>query len=265
MSTHPRSSDRAIVPSPSRGLRQLLASRLVWKLTGLTYATAVIATRGGLRTPTEYIEESARQMRDACSSFQLNGQVLELGCGIGGNLVAISRVIRKGVGLDVNRGYLRIADYLAKKSESTNLDFVLYDGAVIPFEQQSFDAVYSIGVFERLDRLRVQNLLSQLYGVTRANGTGMVFFLTDRARGTDFVKFIGEAAYVFWTDEQALKQCRECGWTVSDEPIPFGNARVLRSGERVNPGVILILHKLRTPQGKTVEQQRSSVQRRAGY
>jgi len=189
--------------------REYLSSAPVWRLSGVTYASAVLATRGALLTPADYVDRSRFQMKRLPIIWS-DSRVLEFGCGLGGNLLAVSSAIREGVGVDINPGYLRIARALCRASRVNNLQF---DEINAPLEDRvgNFDVVLSIGVFERIPKARVAQCVSDLVGLTRAGGDLALYFLSTLARGTDFTRLLGGAAYQYWPQEEVLGLVRSVG------------------------------------------------------
>ena len=180
-------------------IKKLLSSMFVWKLTGISYVTAVIATSGKYMPPSEYVVSGRTNVIDFAEDLR-NKRVLELGCGLGRNLFALSNVIKEGVGIDINRGYVRIATKLAKKYGFHNVSCISYDGQNLP-ELGKFDAIMEIGVFERLPKAYVKELLLKLREAYAIDGTQFIlYFLTSRAKGTEFTKRLGDEAYIYWDD-----------------------------------------------------------------
>jgi len=184
----------------STPIATLLRSKIVWRVSGITYPTAVVATRGRYTSPEGYIQTSKHQMEGLMPLLPAS-RVLEFGCGLGGNLLAIAQNIQVGYGLDVNSGYLRIARRLARRFRIENVHFSRYDGTAIP-EFGLLDLVICVGVFERLPPAAVAGYIRQLMLQTAPSGRLAMCFLMDRARGTPFSKRLGDAAYHFWTRDE---------------------------------------------------------------
>lgn len=187
-----------------QSLRQMvLASNLIWRLSGISYSTAVVATHGRPTSWQGYLRECSAQMEILDRYIAMSKEILEFGCGIGGNLVSVGSKVQKGWGIDVNRGYIRIARRIALKANATNLTFIKYDGHKIPevfFHR--IDTAISIGVFERISKSKVYDLLLQLSNTLTTNGTLIVYLLSDRAKGSVFTQTLGDDAYTFWSDNE---------------------------------------------------------------
>src|SRR5579859_6952403 len=104
--------------------QKALRSTLVWRYSGVTYPTAVLATSGRLLSRSDYLAACQHQM-DALRPFWFHrSRVLEFGSGLGGNLLSIAPYVGCGVGLDVNRWFTRLAKSLQRSTAATNLQFV---------------------------------------------------------------------------------------------------------------------------------------------
>ena len=185
-------------------LRRILRTELAWKLSGISYPSAVIATHGLLESPREYLSSCGRQMSFLRPLLEPSAEVMEFGCGLGGNLIAISPLIRTGTGLDINELYLRQARRLAGKAGCANLSFIRPHARRDERDRDTFDLIFSIGVFERIPKSTVAPLLAGLSTRLRPGGALCIYFLTVRARRTSFTRILGEDAYVYWDRSEVL-------------------------------------------------------------
>ena len=92
-------------------------------------------------------------------------RVLDIGCGNGALLNALSDRIGSGVGVDESAGILDRAQ--KRNSEISNLRFEIIKGPVLPFEDASFDVVISLMSFRYLDW---DPLLAEIKRVTKPGG-----------------------------------------------------------------------------------------------
>ncbi|MGD9590346.1 MAG: class I SAM-dependent methyltransferase [Pyrinomonadaceae bacterium] len=95
--------------------------------------------------------------------------VLDIGCGNGALLNALSERIGSGVGVDESASILDRAR--AKNSEISNLRFEKIKGPILPFADDSFDVVISLMSFRYLDW---DPLLHEIKRVTRAGGKFLI-------------------------------------------------------------------------------------------
>ncbi len=122
---------------------------------------------------------------------------------MGGNLISIAERIERGIGLDVNPGYIRVADAILRKRMIGNIKFLRYDGVKIPIQDlPEFDLIFSIGVFERLPKSSVYAYTSQLKQVLKPGGKFLIYLLSERAKHSNFTRRLGNDAYVFWSEEE---------------------------------------------------------------
>jgi ubiquinone/menaquinone biosynthesis C-methylase UbiE len=95
--------------------------------------------------------------------------LLDIGCGNGALLNALSDRIRSGTGVDESSGMI---DNARRRNGSiANLDFKKIDGPVLPFADNSFDVVTSLMSFRYLDW---DPLLAEIKRVTRPGGKFLV-------------------------------------------------------------------------------------------
>ena len=129
-------------------------------------------------------------------------RVLEFGSGLGGNLVALSSEFEQGIGLDVNRGFVRIAARLTSGQYREKIRFLWYDGKLVPRFHDGFDVIFSIGVFERLARDVVERSVRDLASQLNPGGRLLLYFLSTRAAGQPLVERLGVQAYTLWTRQE---------------------------------------------------------------
>lgn len=202
-------------------LREVLRSQLVWKMTGLTYPTAVYATNGCIRTRSDYLDFCRSQMEPLLPFFPHDCTVLEFGSGLGGNLMAVSRLASVAFGLEVNQLYVRMASRIAQSLGKTNVTFQTYDGRILPKFPFTLDLIFSIGVFERLRHDEVANYITQLKTLLRPGGVTLLYFLSAQAAETTFVRRLGADAYSSWDKDEVRSLLKSCGIEVRST-IPWG-------------------------------------------
>ena len=96
-------------------------------------------------------------------------RVLDIGCGNGALLNALSDRIASGVGVDESEPVLERA--WKRNSENSNLKFEKIDGPRLPFPNASFDVVISLMSFRYLDW---DPLLAEIKRVTKPGGKFLV-------------------------------------------------------------------------------------------
>jgi SAM-dependent methyltransferase len=188
-------------------IKGILSSKFVWRLTGLTYPTAVIATNGSYLSKIRYINMGKDEMKIFFSYLSKDKTILEFGCGPGKNLFGIAELVKSGYGIDVNHQYIRIAKKLAKEYNFNNLHFEQYNGSNFP-DIPKVDLIFEKGVFERLDKTQISSYVESLRGYLNEKGVIILYFLMEKGRGTEFTKRLGDLAYVFWNQHE-IKQMLE--------------------------------------------------------
>jgi len=120
-------------------------------------------------------EKRFRQKLVQLLNPQTGEQILEFGYGTGQNLVmAYQRnTASRFIGLDIDPKVRSIA---ARKLEAMNapIDLDLYKGKAFPYEDNSFDKVFSSLVFHQLDGIAKQNALNEIFRVLKPGGTLLI-------------------------------------------------------------------------------------------
>lgn len=180
-----------------RFFRHFLRSDLAWRASGLTYATAVVATTGSYSSREGYLSNLAERMTVFYPWLGPNDSVLEFGSGLGGNLLGLAPKVRRGYGVDLNPRFTRIATRLGKAVGASNVTFLTFDGGTVP-RLYPLDLIVCIGVFERIPKKLVTGYVSQFRGLLSDNGRLIVYFLTREATDAGFGRVLGDGAYVTW-------------------------------------------------------------------
>lgn len=206
-------------------LQRFLRSEALWRMSGITYLSAIRATQGHWSSVANYVERCQRQMQTLSEYVDPGTLVIELGSGLGGNLVSISRRVSSCVGIDINPLYVRLAKRLAARRGVTNTKFISYDGSQLPPAISDFQLALSIGVFERISRDRVTFLVSQLCRSAKPGARLLLYFLNERARGSRFTRLLGDSAYTFWNEPQ-VHQLAEATRFRIEAILPWGEGGV---------------------------------------
>jgi len=183
-------------------IKELLRTKLIWRLTGLTYPTAVIATLGHYVSKDNYLRGGKEEMPIFSQYFNSQSIVIEFGCGLGRNLFGIADKIKFGYGIDVNSLYIRIANRLKKHYNIQNIKFLSYDDTHFPRLPKA-DIILEKHVFERIPKSQVRIYINELKdNYLSEDGIMILFFLMDRAKGGELTKRLGDEAYVFWNNSE---------------------------------------------------------------
>lgn len=199
-----------------RIIENVLRSDTLWRFTGLTYPTAVIATHGRYVSKAEYLIAGKNEMSVLFQYFDQSSTVIEFGTGPGKNLFSLAEKINFGYGIDINYLYLRLANKLKGYYGFSNISFIKYDGFNFPTIPK-VDIVFEKGVFERLSKDRVKFYVEQLRRkYLKDNGFLILYFLMNRAMGTIFTKRLGDEAYVFWNQSEIKVFLDNAGLKIND-------------------------------------------------
>jgi SAM-dependent methyltransferase len=123
-----------------------------------------------LGIPTEYGFELPK-LRHELSRPHLAGPdavVLDFGCGNGANTVLFAPDVARIVGVDVAPEQVEIAIAYAKEHRLENVEYLVYDGHRLPFEDGSFDNVVTFEVLEHTTDHRAA--LAELIRVMKPGG-----------------------------------------------------------------------------------------------
>lgn len=184
-------------------IKKILASKIVWYLTGITYPTAIIATHGKYLPKDKYVIAGQEEMSTLFSYIGLGKTILEFGCGPGKNLFGIADRIKSGYGIDINPLYIRLAKTLSKRYRLKNLHFLKYDGYTFP-DIPTVDMIFEKGVFERLEKPLVHIYVEKLSKYLNKGGLIILYFLMAKARGTEFTRKLGDSAYFYWNHDEVV-------------------------------------------------------------
>jgi len=108
-------------------------------------------------------------------------QVLDVGCGEGLLARELSGVAQKVTAIDRDAPTIALAK---KQTSAVNVDYVLDDFFVHPFEPQSFDAVVSVAA---LHHMGTSAALSRMKKLLRPGGTLAVVGLAQSRHGADLI------------------------------------------------------------------------------
>lgn len=117
-----------------------------------------------------YLEESHRYraypwLYEAAEFRNHAGErVLEIGCGTGSDLLQFAKHGAIATGIDITPEHLR----LARERVGSRAQVLNGDGTNIPFENETFDYVYSHGVLHHLDEPR--RMVDEIFRVLRPGG-----------------------------------------------------------------------------------------------
>jgi len=117
-------------------------------------------------------ETYAPWLRDAAGFDRFAGKdVLEVGCGMGTDLLEFARGSARVVGIDLTPTHIRLATKRFSLFGQTGT-FVIGDAEHLPFPDASFDHVYSNGVLHHTPG--TQEAINEIHRVLRPGGTAQI-------------------------------------------------------------------------------------------
>lgn len=96
--------------------------------------------------------------------------VLDVGCGIGNYHPLLKGAFHRLVGVDVSPESIDRA-----KERNTDVEYLVYDGRTLPFEDTSFDIAYAICVVHHVPVPMWENFFAELHRVLKPSGRAMIF------------------------------------------------------------------------------------------
>jgi demethylmenaquinone methyltransferase/2-methoxy-6-polyprenyl-1,4-benzoquinol methylase len=137
----------------------------------------------------DWFSASSEQPLAALGLKKLNASagetVLEIGFGTGYALLALATAVRgsgRVVGIDISRGMFKVASKkIARANLSHRVTVEQGDAAVLPFEADSFDAVFISFTLELFDTPEIATVLSECRRVLKPGGRiGVVAMVRDK-------------------------------------------------------------------------------------
>lgn len=119
-----------------------------------------------------YKIEEVRRLWDAAGRAE-PAAILDFGSGIGNSVPHLAALFpaSRRVGLDVSQKSLDLAEHRFPGQA----EYVRYDGTRAPFEDQSFDLIFSACVFHHIDAAEHRAIFAELKRLLRPGGAMVVF------------------------------------------------------------------------------------------
>lgn len=170
------------------------------------------------RTKKEFVDEGKKQAKILAKYIESNYVVLEFGCGVGRVIQQIDVPIENKIGVDVCQAFL---DKIEQPITKVKTDGLTIDG----IENESVDFVYSLMVFQHINKNDHVSLLKQLFGFLKSGQTMLIQFPKKDADGyyvqTEFVNI--------YTEEEIKQYAEEIGANLT---IELGN--LIGYGDKVD-------------------------------
>lgn len=123
-----------------------------------------------MRDPQDFADSAIPDLNVILDGVPTGGRVLEIGAGIGRLLVPLEDRFDELVGVDIAPGMIDLShDYLVGHPK---VKVLVNDGASLPFEDKSFDVVFSYITFQHIpDRAIVERYIADAHRVLKPGGT----------------------------------------------------------------------------------------------
>jgi 2-polyprenyl-3-methyl-5-hydroxy-6-metoxy-1,4-benzoquinol methylase len=155
-------------------------------------------------------------------------RVLEIGCGTGFLSLQLARAGRRVVGVDVSEVAINLAKAHADNATWNAPTFNTMAGDQIPYEDESFDAAFSVEVIEHLHEQDVEPHLREVLRVLRPGGC--YWFITPNALTNETVvhrwgldsadhESLIDIHLKVWTVSELLPVIRSAGFTRPMSPL----------------------------------------------
>lgn len=117
-----------------------------------------------------YIDYLQKLVLDREGAFKPTDVVLDFGCGVGRLCAWLASRCRQVYGIDTGLEVLKLA---AKHNHRVNVVYQAYDGATLPFDQSSFNAILCVGVLQKriFPEEKLSHILGEFHRVLKTPGT----------------------------------------------------------------------------------------------
>jgi len=101
-------------------------------------------------------------------------KVLDMGCGSGRFTIALAQLgVKNVIGVDLGEGGIKIGEKQSKDLDLKNIQFMKESVLSLPFEDETFDFVFSKGVLHHTGQL--ENGLEEFHRVLKPGGNGFLY------------------------------------------------------------------------------------------
>ncbi|VAW84515.1 hypothetical protein MNBD_GAMMA18-797 [hydrothermal vent metagenome] len=122
-------------------------------------------------------------LNDVSLDIFKDATIIDIGCGSGRNAFVLKELgAKKVIGVDISKTGIALAKARQKElSISEGLEFFEASAMDLPFDDNSFDLAFSMGVFHHTPSW--QQCFSEMYRVIKPQGTGLLMYLNEKPGG----------------------------------------------------------------------------------
>lgn len=149
-------------------LSSLLPQKIYWYLAGLVHPWDAVIEGAG--NPVQFYKQGQGVVKllKKLSLTAKNSRVLDIGCGVGRVEYALVKEVEKCVGVDISPSMVKLAKKYVK---ANNVEFLVIKGVNLKeVQNQTFDLVFSMLVFQHLPRKIFLQYLQEAYSVLKKGG-----------------------------------------------------------------------------------------------
>jgi len=126
--------------------------------------------------------EPSEHINDFLNLVHKNGDILDVGCGIGVDTNYIQSNGFKVIGVDLSKNMLKLA-----KRKFPEIDFRIEDMRKLQFESNSFDGIFVAYSLIHISKKEVFNVVKQLYHFLKSDG--IIYFAVQEGKSEElFIK-----------------------------------------------------------------------------
>lgn len=123
-----------------------------------------------IRVKAEMVIDFIKKYCGDGSGLPANTKVLDIGCGVGLVDYYLAPVIKDLYGVDIEEGVIDKA-----KMNNPGVNYSLYNGENLPFDDNSMDFVFAINVMHHVPQSQWQSFILEMKRILRPGGAAVVF------------------------------------------------------------------------------------------
>lgn len=172
----------------------------------------------GIKDPEVYSEENVKNLLDNFILKKIDKEILlkmkalDFGVGVGRIAKYSSEYFKEVVGLDISPNMIKFAKEHTK--EKSNVSFNVYDGSIFPYNNETFDFVYTLHVLQHIPTLEMlKNTLLEIKRVLKNRGIASLHF---NYKHSEVDREPGLFAGYRPTEENAVKMLVDLGFYIEN-------------------------------------------------